>query len=212
MQGKVFDYDGPVFRFLNTLANVVILSVVTLICCIPVFTFGPAVRALFAVSLKMVRNEEGYILKDYFKSFRSNFGQNVVLGLLVLLALGIFGGGLYAFIMIGAAYHIIIKIGFGFAALIVISTILWIFPMQSRFTNPIRQTIKLSFWLAVTKFPKTLLMLVIWLFIPACVVFVSGNFFPLIFLAELGTAAYFSAEVYDGLFRELEDRINEKNE
>ncbi len=212
MPGKIFNYEGPFFKFLNTFANIVILSVITVVCCLPVFTFGPAVRALYVVCLKLVRNEEGYVTKDYFRSFRSNFGQNVVLGLLVLLVLGVFGGGVYSFLLIGAAYHIIIKIGFGFAALIVISTVLWIFPMQSRFTNPIKQTVKLSFWLAVTKFPKTLLMLVIWLFIPACVLFISGNFLPLIVLAEFGTAAYFSAEVYDGLFRELEDRINENKE
>ncbi|MBQ7635847.1 MAG: DUF624 domain-containing protein [Lachnospiraceae bacterium] len=212
MKGRIFNYDGPFFGFLNTFANIIILSVVTLVCCIPVITFGPAVRALYVVSLKMVRNEESYVVKDFFKSFKSNFLQNVILGLLVLLALGFFGGGLYSMIMIGSAFHIIIKIGFGMGALIVIATILWIFPMQSRFKNPIKQTVKLSFWLAVTKFPKTILMLIIWLFIPACVVFISGNFVPLVFLAELGTAAYFCAEVYDDLFRELEDKINGNEE
>jgi uncharacterized membrane protein YesL len=212
MQGRIFDYGGPLFGFLNTFANIIVLSVVTLVCCIPVITFGPAVRALYVVCLKMVRNEESYVVRDFFKSFKSNFGQNVFLGLLVLSALGIFGGGLYSLILIGGAFHIIIKIGFGMAALIVIATILWIFPMQSRFKNPIKQTVKLSFWLAVTRFPKTFLMLIIWLFIPACVVFISGNFVPLVFLAELGTAAYFCAEVYDGLFKELEDKINGNGE
>ncbi len=212
MQGKIFNYEGPVFKFLNTAANIVILSVAALICSIPVITFGPSMKALCSVCLKMVRNEEGYVLKDYFKSFKVNFWQTVVLGLIVLAALGFLVGGIYSVLMIGSAFHIVIKIAWGIAGVLVLLTMLWIFPMQSRFINPINKTLKFSIMLVITRFPKTLLMLVIWLFIPACFVFISGNFLPLVFLAELGTASYFCAEVYDGLFAEMEERIRNKKE
>ncbi len=207
MQGRIFNYEGPLFRFINTLANIVILSVLTLVCSVPLVTFGPAMKALHATCLKMVRNEDGYIIKDYFKSFKNNFLQSAVLGLIVLVALAFLGGGIYTFLMIGKAFPTIMIIAWGIAGFIISCTLIWIFPMQSRFVNPIKETVRLSFFLAVTRFPKTLIMLVIWAFIPACVLFISGNFLPLVFLAELGTAAYFNAEVYDGLFRELEDRI-----
>ncbi len=209
MPGRIFNYDGPFFKFLNTAANIVILSVLTLICSIPVFTFGPAMKALYSVCFKMVRNEEGYVTKDFFKSFKKNFGQTVLLGLIVLFTLGVLVGGIYSVMMIGSLFGPVINIAWGIAGLIVVLTLLWVFPMQSRFVNPIGQTLRLSFGLVVTQLPKTLLMLVIWLFIPACFVFVSGNFLPLIFLAELGTAAYFSAEVYEPYFTEIEEKIKE---
>ncbi|MCR5823841.1 MAG: DUF624 domain-containing protein [Lachnospiraceae bacterium] len=209
MPGKIFDFDGPLFRFLNTLANIVILSVLTLVCSVPLITFGPSMKALYACSLKMVRNEEGYVTKDFFRNFKTQFLRSSVLGIFFLLAAGFLAGGIYTFVMIGKAFPVIMIVAWGIAGFIVLCTMLWIFPMQARFVNPIKQTVKLSFWLAVTKFPQTMLMLLIWLFIPGCVLFISGNFIPLVFLAELGTAAYFSAEVYDSLFAELEEKIRE---
>ena len=57
-----------------------------LVCCIPVVTIGPAVTAAYAVLLKMVDDQEGYIFKDYFRYFKSNFKKGIVLGLIFIAA------------------------------------------------------------------------------------------------------------------------------
>ena len=57
--GGLFNYDGPLVSFLNRLADLVILNIVFLICCIPVFTIGASLTALSSMTMKMARKEEG---------------------------------------------------------------------------------------------------------------------------------------------------------
>ena len=43
---KLFNLDSPVMVFLTKVANLMILNLLTIICCIPIITVGPAVTAL----------------------------------------------------------------------------------------------------------------------------------------------------------------------
>lgn len=63
--GKFFDIDSPLMQFLNKVADLMLLNLLTLICCIPLITAGAALTAAHYVVLKMRRNEEGYIAKDF---------------------------------------------------------------------------------------------------------------------------------------------------
>ena len=89
--GRIFDMDSPVMRFLGRLADLMILNLVTLLCCLPVVTIGASLTAMHYVLLKMVRNEESYIVRSFFKSFKQNFKQATVIWLIILLFLVIFG-------------------------------------------------------------------------------------------------------------------------
>lgn len=83
--GRIFDMDSPVMRFLGRLADLMILNLVTLLCCLPVVTIGASLTAMHYVLLKMVRNEESYIVRSFFKSFKENFKQATVIWLIILL-------------------------------------------------------------------------------------------------------------------------------
>ena len=87
---KLFDIDNPVIAFLSRLADLIGLNFLFLICCLPVFTIGAAWTALYYVTVKMVRKEESYIWKDFFKSFRENFKQATLIWLINMLVLAIF--------------------------------------------------------------------------------------------------------------------------
>ena len=65
--GRIFDMDSPVMRFLTVMADLMILNILTIICCIPIITAGASLTGLHYVLLKMARNEEGYIVKSFFK-------------------------------------------------------------------------------------------------------------------------------------------------
>ena len=43
--------ENPVIAFLNKMADLILLNLIFLLCCIPVVTIGPAITALYAVSL-----------------------------------------------------------------------------------------------------------------------------------------------------------------
>ena len=72
---KVFNFEGPVFTFLSRLADLFWLNLLYILCCLPVITAGAATTALFYVTLKMAKDEEGYITRSFFKSFKDNFIQ-----------------------------------------------------------------------------------------------------------------------------------------
>ena len=86
---KLFNLDSPVMVFLSKVANLMILNVLTIICCIPIFTAGAAITALYYVTIKMARGDDPYIIKGYFKSFKENFKQATIIWLIML--------GLYIF-------------------------------------------------------------------------------------------------------------------
>ncbi len=87
--GGMFDIDSPVMNVLNKIMNLMILNLCFVAGCIPIFTAGAAMTALYSVNLKMVRNEESYIFSSYWRAFRENFRQSTVCWILLVCAGGI---------------------------------------------------------------------------------------------------------------------------
>lgn len=85
----MFKLDSPLMNFLSKVADIMILNILIIVCSIPVFTVGAAVSAAYYMTFKMVKNEETYIVRGFFKAFKENFKQATVMWLLVLLIIGI---------------------------------------------------------------------------------------------------------------------------
>ena len=88
--GRFFNIDSPIMHFLGRVADLMILNLVTLICCLPVVTIGASLTAMHYVLLKMVRNRESYIVRSFFKSFKANFKQATIIWMIILLLLVVF--------------------------------------------------------------------------------------------------------------------------
>lgn len=201
--GKIFDMDSPVMRFLSRMADLMILNLVALICCIPIVTIGASMTALHYVLLKMVRNEEGYIVRSFFKSFKDNFKQATIIWVIVLLFLVIFIGDLlimnYSAIQFPKALRVILLALALFAAMVVC----YIFPVLSRFENTVFHTIKNAFFMAILALPKTILMMLIYV-LPIVALYFTTMAMPFIFLFGISAPAYFSAMLYSGTFKKFE--------
>ena len=83
--GRIFDMNNTFFRFMSKVADLCILNIICVICCIPVITAGASITAMYYVTLKMVRNEDAYIVRSFFKSFKQNFKQATIINLIMLL-------------------------------------------------------------------------------------------------------------------------------
>ncbi|MFR7377912.1 MAG: YesL family protein [Oliverpabstia sp.] len=88
---RLFNMDNKFFTVMGRVADLMMLNIVFIICCLPIVTIGASLTALHYVTLKMARNEESYIIRSFFKSFKQNFKQATVINLIMLL----FGGLLY---------------------------------------------------------------------------------------------------------------------
>ena len=84
MLSGIFNYDNPFWRFIGKLCDVMILNVLWVLCSIPVVTMGASTTAVYYVTLKLVRDEDGYTFRSYFRSFKENFKQATAIWLLLL--------------------------------------------------------------------------------------------------------------------------------
>ena len=83
--GALFNLENPVWNFMGKVADLVILNLLALICSIPIVTIGASWTAMYYVTIKIVRKEEGYIIRDFFRSFKENFKQATIIWLLTTL-------------------------------------------------------------------------------------------------------------------------------
>lgn len=156
-----FNIDSPLFRFLSKLADIFILNILFLICCIPIITIGASTTALFTVTLKLVKNEEGYIFSGFFKAFKDNFKQSTIIWLIMAfvgIALYIdsrfwFGLGSTLGTVIGTFTYSLIIIYF-----LIMSCI---FPVLAKFDNTIRNTFKFTAFFAVKHLLTSIIVTVV---------------------------------------------------
>ena len=100
MLSGIFNYDNPFWRFIGKLCDVMILNVLWVLCSIPVVTMGASTTAVYYVTLKLVRDEEGPTIRSFFKSFKENFRQATIIWLIMLAAGCLLGFDLYFFLAI----------------------------------------------------------------------------------------------------------------
>lgn len=200
--GKLFNIDSPVMRFLGKIADLMILNLMTLVCCIPIVTIGASLTAMHYVLLKMVRDQESYIVKSFFKSFKDNFKQATVIWMMILLVLAVFAVDL-RIINSSADFPQALKVMLYALFMVTYMILCYVFPVLSRFDNTIRKTLKNALFMAILSFPKTVLMMVVYLLPLAALYFVIAAA-PLVLLFGISLPAYAAAMLYNGTFKRFE--------
>ncbi|MDO4677567.1 MAG: YesL family protein [Eubacteriales bacterium] len=183
--------DNPVMQFITKIVYSVYLNVLWFICCIPVVTAGAATTALYYVTLKMAKNEEGGITKSFFKAFKENFKQSTIVWLILLalgIVLGIDGYVLWHMRFENAFWTIITAI-FLVAAAAYLIVVMYIFPLMARFENTIFAMFKNSLFIGMRFLLCTALVAVIHF----AMLFVIINIFtPAVIFGE-GLCAFLSS-------------------
>lgn len=163
---RLFDLDNGFFRFMEKLFDLIVLNILTLLLCVPIVTAGPAITALYYVAMKIVRDEEGYVFKDFFKSFKQNFNQGFVIELILVACVAFLtfdinvtyqwmnnDGGLLVRLLFFALVGL---------ALVVVVTAVYVFPVLAKFDNTVKKVIINSAMMATRHLSFTILMIVIY--------------------------------------------------
>ena len=208
--GGIFNLDGPVMQALGKVADLMWLNVLTMICCIPIVTIGPSLTAMHYMALKIVRNEECYITRGFFKSFKENFWQGMLIGILMLLVMLLLVGDFILLRNPELHFSRFLQIVITIIAVLFIFTVLYVYPVLAKFANSTWRTIKNAFLMSIMQFPKTLVMVVIWA-VPALLLLISLRTVPIVFLFGLSGPAWICAHLYNKFFKKLEDRVLAEN-
>jgi len=161
---QLFDPEGPLMQFITKITYSAYLNILWFICCLPIFTVGASTTALFYVTLKMAKNEEGNITKAFFRSFRENFRQGTIIWLILLavgIILGIDGYILYHMRFSNAFWTVITAI-FIVAAIAYAIIFMYIFPLLARFRNTTAAMFKNAIMIGMRFLLCTALMAVIY--------------------------------------------------
>lgn len=201
--GRFFDLESPFMRFLNLVGDLMILNFMMIICCLPVFTVGAACTGMHYVLLKIVRGEEGYLVKGFFKSFKQNFRQATLIWLMMLVVIAIIAGDFLIFAYSDLQFPKAFIIFILALAMLMLMVSVYIFPVLSRFDNTIKNTLKNAFFMAVLNLPKTIL-LVLLLALPVVVLYVSAYAGIFVIMFGISLPAYLSAFLYSKIFRKFE--------
>lgn len=223
---KIFNLDSPLMRFLGRMADLLWLNLLTamfflpalltfmaygginwivIVSTIPILGAGAAFTALHYVCLKLVRNEEGYLTRDFFKSFKENFRQATIIWVLLLLAVLLVVADFRIVSSspdMGGNFRVVMLGGLLLVALFLYFTGIYVFPVLSHFKNSVKHTIKNSFLMSLLVLPKTLLMAII-LVIPVAACFVY-QLIPIAGLFFFGGPAYVCALLYNKTFKRFE--------
>ena len=153
--------DNVIVRALNKICDMVCLNILWLICCIPVITIGASTTALYTIMLKMVKNEEGYIFRGFFRAFKENFRQSTIMWIILfLLSILCFIDYRVAGMVAGTA-GLIMRAVFFLFGFFLLSVMIYVFPLTARYENTIHATFRNAVLLTVGRFPYTLLMVAV---------------------------------------------------
>ena len=206
---NIFEEGSPVQRFLNKMADLLILNIITVLMCLPIITAGASLTAMHYVLLKMVRGEEGYILKSFFRSFKREFRQATVLWILYVALAALMASNLVLVLQGSGRYPIWLPSSIVVVAVLELMFMIYTFSMLSRFDNSIYQTLINAVTLTFSELPRSLEMAVITL-VPLVAFFRVSILLPLLILFGLSVPGYACAMIYDPVFRKIEKQIWEE--
>ena len=202
---NLFNLENPIYQALNKIIDTVVLSLIysllvspavfmgyvvidqgfyiffVLLFVLAMALVGPATTALYYAMVKVIRRERGYALREYFRSFKVNFRQGAVIGMIFGFLMGLLYFD-YKFVNESLAeeastLNTIMLIGFNAVVILMVLIATYIFPLLSRFSLPIKQFFKNALFMSIRHLPSTLLMILI----NAVGIFIIWWFFPLPF-------------------------------
>ncbi len=162
--GNLFNMDNPFFTTLSKICDILFLSVVWVLLCIPVITIGPASTAMYYATVKVIRRERGYLFREFFKSFRMNFKRGAIVGVLLTIVYAILYFDINYSWQMMAINHSKGSMFMGiFLALtfLTLCVTVFVFPILSRFEMTVKQLLKAGIYMAMRHLPFTFVMVVV---------------------------------------------------
>lgn len=165
--GRFFNTENPVMVMLSRITDMIWVSIIFLISCIPIITIGDALTSLYYVCAKVIRHGEGYVWREYWRSFKMNFKQSTIFWVIIVFIYTLLGwninylglnastkDGITGFI---AAFYLVMMLVLAFI-------MLNIFPIISRFDNKFSVTVKFALFCAFRHVLHTAVIFIMVLF------------------------------------------------
>ena len=213
--GRFFNLDSPVMVALTKMADLIIVNLLAFFCCLPIITVGASMTALHYVVLKIVRDEECYIVKGFFKAFKENFKKSTIIWLILLVIGGFLGADLYLTSSAKGSVGMALRAIFAALELLVLAVGIYAFALTARYENSIKGTIRNALTLTLARFPSSILMVAIMIALIGISIWnLQLITFALPFWALFGVSIIFwiNSKLLRRIFAGIEDHTEEEVE
>ncbi|MCR5148611.1 MAG: DUF624 domain-containing protein [Eubacterium sp.] len=159
---KMFNIDGPIYKFMSALTNMFLLNLCWIVGTVIGLgtTIGVSTVAAFDVGLKMAENKEGYVVKQFIKAYKKNFKPAFPLGIMAVVAAYTVYLDFELFNKIKDATILLPMWGFLTGA-VFFCCFVYAFPLCARYQNSLKNTIQNSFRIAMRYIGRTVLLLIV---------------------------------------------------
>lgn len=159
---NLFKYDNKFFEILGKITDVVILNLLFIISCLPIITIGTSITASYSVAMRMVKDEETYITREFIKRFKENFKTSTIVWSIMLIIGGVLGFDFYmSKLVLNESISKVLQLVFTVISIIYIFTLIYVFPIISKFENTIKNTIINSILISIQNLPYTVIMVIL---------------------------------------------------
>ena len=145
---EIFSPEGPIYKFMRNLTDLLIINVLWILCSLPVITLGPATIAAFDVTMKMAGEEEGHVAAQFWQAFKKNLKTGIPYGLLLLAGSYLVWLNFSLFEQLEEHPFLLLVCGWVGGFLLVLM-FLYAFALQARYRNTVMRTLKNSADIAI---------------------------------------------------------------
>lgn len=159
---KFFDLDSPLSKLLTNIADLMLVNLLFIAFSIPVVTIGASLTAMNYVTLQILDNKQPDIFDTFLKAFKENLKQSTILwGIFVGLGIVLFAWYIVIENMVIIGLASVLRI-FLYIFIAIYSFILtYVFYLQAKFENTVKELIKNAFLMSIRHLPTTLFSLAI---------------------------------------------------
>ncbi|MCD7778039.1 MAG: DUF624 domain-containing protein [Clostridiales bacterium] len=188
-------FNSKIFRYGTLIADLMILSLLWAICSIPLITMGASTTALFYVTTRQISHREGYISRDFFRSFRQNFIKATLFEIILLIPTVLAVLNFVVLNYVSRPMQIVLVLQVVLCAELAGITV-YLFPLLARFKLKFGQYFKNAFYFANRHISTTVTAIV---FLGIFVRLFMR--WPILTMIIPGTYAYFAAKLIMRVFR-----------
>lgn len=160
---EIFNMNNPVFVFLGKLGDLCVISILWLLCSLPIITLLPSSAALYYTVVKSIRRDRGNATREFWKAFKNNLKQGIIINIIVLL----FSVVVVMWYRFSGMYDVTTAEGMIFTIISRVLLLLEVFglvfmiPIFSRFGLKISEYWKICYYVSARHFLTTILTLVL---------------------------------------------------
>lgn len=194
---KLFKYDGKFYRFMNKFGNLIILNLLFLLTSIPLITIVSSLSALYYATVKTVRTENGYPIREYMEAFKREIKKGLLMGTALVVSAVILYIDLLYVSQSPSLFGAISYAVFILLAIICFGLLIYYPIVLSRFKLKTMELLKLSLFMLFKHLPSTILLFIIYIAAGLVILLIP---IPLVFIVP-SVMLFFTSFITERIFK-----------